>query len=61
MKWKKKWDIDKNGSPDIEADIETEKDGIIIRIKAVSPLMKVIVSIVILAAGWVLGHFGGLW
>ena len=61
MEWKKKWDIDKNGSPDIETDVDIEKSGITVRIRALSGAAKAGIAIGIIIIGWVIGHYGGLW
>ena len=61
MEWKKKWDIDKNGKADIETDIDIDKNGIVIKIKALSGWVKAVIGVVIIIGGYLIGHYGGLW
>ena len=61
MEWKKKWDIDKNGKPDVETDVELDKNGLTVHIQALSGWVKASIAAGIAIAGYLIGHYGGLW
>lgn len=54
------WDIDRDGKPDIEAEADISKKGIIIKILPESGLGKLVLALIIAAAGYLISHYAGV-